>query len=434
MKVLYLHQYFTTPAGSSGIRSYEFARALIARGHEVTIFCLRYDGSVTGLEKLPYVKKKRTGFVDGIHVIEFGLHYSNLQSFTYRVTVFFRYAFGAIRKACRKRYDLVFATSTPLMAAIPGIAAHMITGKRFVFEVRDLWPELPRAMGVIRNPIILGLMVLLENKAYHSATRLIGLSPGIVEGISRHGIDKPRIAMIPNACDERLFNPSRKGEIELPTADRGNFTAIFGGTIGIANGIDAVLDAAEVLLGRQRTDITILLVGKGNRRGDLQERARRSGLTNCLFLDSVPKDAIAQMIASAGAGLMILADVPAFYYGTSPNKFFDYIASGIPVINNYPGWLADMITEYGCGFALAPGDKNAFADALCALADDAELRAEMGKRSFALSRKFLRSDLARQFCDVIEEAAFNVKKGGHTIHDLNVSRIRRSGCEVRTDE
>jgi glycosyltransferase involved in cell wall biosynthesis len=405
MNILYLHQYFSTPAGSTGLRSYEFARALAARGHAVTVFCVRDDGSVTGLESQPYFRRRRTGIVDGLGVIELQLKYSNLQSFAQRVSVFLRFAFGAIREACRRNYDIVFATSTPLTVAIPGIVAHVIARKRFVFEVRDLWPELPRAMGVIRNPVILGLMALLEKAAYHSAIRLIGLSPGIVQGIIRHNISPDHVKMIPNACDTTIFNPSRKGALAIPGVRDDDFTAVFSGTIGIANGAEAILDVASELKKRKRDRIKLLLIGRGNRKDMLKERAAREKLDNCIFLDPIPKHEIARLIASSGVGLMVLANVPAFYYGTSPNKFFDYIASGIPVINNYPGWLAEMINECDCGFAVPPEDPVAFADALCGLADDENLRRRMGNNALKLSAKFQRQELARQFCSVIEEAA-----------------------------
>lgn len=104
-------------------------------------------------------------------------------------------------------------------------------------------------------------------------------------------------------------------------------------------------------------------------------------------------------------GLMILANVPAFYYGTSPNKFFDYIASGLPVLNNYPGWLAGMIDEYKCGLAVPPSDPQAFADALEYMADHREELVEMGKNARILAeQEFSRSLLADRFVEYLEGA------------------------------
>jgi len=177
MKVLYFHQHFSTPLGSTGIRSYEMAQQLLAEGHQVTMVCGSYLGGYTGLTQ-PFVNKRRRGMVDGIDVIEFELAYANQDNMLKRYCTFIKYALRSIYVALTERYDLLFATSTPLTAGIPGIMARWFRNKPFVFEVRDLWPELPKAMGAIRNPIVLWLMNILEWLSYHSAHRLIGLSPG----------------------------------------------------------------------------------------------------------------------------------------------------------------------------------------------------------------------------------------------------------------
>lgn len=403
MRVLYFHQHFTTPHGSSGTRSYEMARALVARGHTVTMVCGSYQGAHTGLTG-DYIEGKRRGQVDGIDVVEFELPYSNQDGFLTRAGTFLKFAWRSIVLALREPCDLVFATSTPLTAGLPGIAARWLRGKPFVFEVRDLWPELPREMGVIRNPFILVLMGALEWSSYHSATRLVGLSPGIVRGIVRRGIAQERVCMVPNGCDLGLFassaEPWRPQEIRET-----DLMAVFAGTHGIANGLPAVLDAAAELKRRGRQDIKILLIGDGKLKESLRERAAHEGLTNVVFHPPVSKIKLAGLMETTDLGLQILANVPAFYYGTSPNKFFDYIASGQPVLNNYPGWLAELIEGNGCGFAVPPNDPAAFADALERAADDRDALRRMGKRAAELARsQFDRSVLAAQFVGWLEQA------------------------------
>lgn len=403
MKILYFHQYFSTPAGSSGMRSYEFSKAMVAKGHKVTIVCGRYDGSVTGLEHIPFKRSMRRGNIDGIDVIELLLSYSNKMNFLQRTLVFLRYAFSAIGIVLFTRYDIVFATTTPLTAGIPGIVARWIRRKPFVFEVRDLWPELPKAMGVIKNPFVLLSMSLLETVTYHSSHALIGLSPGIVDGIIKKGIPKENVTLIPNGCDSGIFKPISKAGRDIDGITASDFVAIFTGTHGIANGLDAVLDAAKVLKKLNRSDIKLLMVGSGRMKPSLQDRAKNEALDNCLFLNPVPKAKIAELTGKCNVGLMILANVPAFYYGTSPNKFFDYIACGLPILNNYPGWIADMIKEYECGMVVPPEDPEVFASALISLADDPDKTYEMGKKSLSLAKHFDRSILAQQFTTTIEK-------------------------------
>lgn len=398
MKVIYFHQHFSTPKGSAGIRSYEMARRLLGRGHQVTMVCGSYGGGGTSLSH-PFVGGRRRGTVDGIDIIEFDLAYSNADSFVKRGLTFVKFALRSIGLAFTEKYDVLFATTTPLTAGIPGIFARWLRGKPFVFEVRDLWPELPRAMGVIRNPLVLWAMGVLEWASYRSAHRLVGLSPGIVEGIAHQDVPRDRIASVPNGCDLGIFagevQPWRPAQVR--TTD---LMAVFAGTHGMANGLDAVLYAAAELKRRGRDDIKLLLIGQGKLKAGLQAWAARDGLDNVVFHDPVNKAKLAGLMAATDLGLQILANVPAFYYGTSPNKFFDYIAAGLPVLNNYPGWLDEMITEHRCGFAVPPDNPIAFADALEQAAADRDALKAMGQRGRALAEtQFDRIKLADRWVD-----------------------------------
>lgn len=404
MKFLYFHQHFSTPQGSTGTRSYEMARSLVARGHEVTMVCGTYGGGETGLSS-PFQGGRRSGVVDGINVVELDLAYSNSDSFLKRAWLFLKFAGRSVGIALREEYDVVFATTTPLTAGIPGIFARWLRRKPFVFEVRDLWPELPREMGVITNPLVLAAMSALEWVSYRSATRCVGLSPGIVDGIARLGVPRDRIALVPNGCDLDIFSAEQEGwrPKEVGPDD---LLAAFTGTHGIANGLDSVLDAAAELKRRGREDIKLVLVGQGKLKPELQARAEQQGLDNVVFHPPVSKTKLAGLMARTDVGMQILANVPAFYYGTSPNKFFDYIASGLPVLNNYPGWLAQMIDDERCGFAVASDDPVAFADALEQAAVDRDALRVMGENARRLAvREFDRRILAGRFADWLEGAA-----------------------------
>jgi glycosyltransferase involved in cell wall biosynthesis len=402
MRVIYFHQYFVIPRGAGGIRSYAMARRLIERGHQVVMVCGRAEGGMTGLT-VAFRSGVRRGVVDGIEVIEFDLNYSNADRLFKRSLKFLKFALRSIGLAMTERYDVLFATTTPLTASIPGIVARWLRGKPFVFEVRDLWPELPRAMGVIRNPVVLWAMGLLEWTSYRSAHRLVGLSPGIVDGIAHCGVPRDRIVSVPNGCDLDIFaNPVqswRPAQVR-PT----DLMAVFAGTHGMANGLDAVLNAAAELKRRGRDDIKLLLIGQGRLKPSLQARAEREGLSNVMFHDPVNKAQLAGLMAATDVGLQVLANVPAFYYGTSPNKFFDYIAAGLPVLNNYPGWLADMIEEHQCGFAVPPDNPVAFADALEQAAANRLALKAMGQRGLALAKaQFARQALADKWVDWVTE-------------------------------
>ncbi len=401
MKILYLHQYFTLPTQAGGTRSYEMAQQLLAHGHQVTIVC--------GLEgnakiDIPPTENKNIcrGMVDGIDIIQISVPYSNNMGLSARAKSFVSFAWQSTKYAIKEDYDVLFATSTPLTVGIPGIIMKLFRRKKFIFEVRDLWPELPKALGV-KNPFLIGWMSILEWLSYHLADGCIGLSPGICEGIKKRSQKNKPIEMVPNGCDLNIFKPSLREPLKLDGISPEDKVAIFTGAHGIANGLDAVLDMAKELLKRGREDVKIAFIGRGKMKQHLQERVEAENISNCLFYDPIPKIELARIVASATVGLMVLKNVPAFYYGTSPNKFFDYIASGLPIINNYPGWLAGMIEENKCGVVVEPDNPKAFADALIDMIDHAPLN-EYSKNARALAEKeFDRSLLGKRFVEFFEK-------------------------------
>lgn len=411
MKILYVHQHFSSPRGSVGSRSYAMSQALIEAGHEVIMVCGSYAGGETGLSG-EFSKGKREGQVDGVRVIEIDLPYSNNDKFIKRAGIFLKFALQSIYISMTYKYDLVFATTTPLTAGIPGIFARWFRRKPFVFEVRDLWPELPKAMGVIKNPVILCMLSLLEFACYRSAHQCIGLAPGIIEGIKKRGVPSESITLIPNGCDLDIFQCAEKMQLNNIRDTDTDLVAIYGGTHGFANGLINVLKAAKTLKTRGRDDIKIVLVGSGVKKNELIEFSEVNELTNVIFLDPVPKKSLAEYFKGADVGLQILANVPAFYYGTSPNKFFDYIASGMPVLVNYPGWVSDIVKENDCGWVVRADDPNEFASAL----EEAHIHKQslsltMGERSLIVAKRdFDRTQLSNSFIKVLESTAtFSIK-------------------------
>ena len=210
--------------------------------------------------------------------------------------------------------------------------------------------------------------------------------------------------MIPNGCDLQLFSPNDDKGVALAGIMPHDFVALFCGAHGVANGLDAVLDAAAILVQRNRLNIKIVFVGDGKEKPRLMKRALDECLENIIFAPPIPKEKLADIMARADAGLMILANVPAFYYGTSPNKFFDYLSAGLPILNNYPGWIANLIAEHDCGLAVPPDDPTAFADSLIELADHREVCVRKGRQARVLGETvFSREHLAEKFVGCLEQ-------------------------------
>ncbi len=400
MKVLYFHQYFCTPEGNSGIRSYEMARYLVEQGHRVTMVFGESPRLKSPLLGNPYEKGQRRGSYEGIDLIELNVSYNNKMSLFSRAMAFIKFSLRSIRLVFQEDFDIVFASSTPITAGIPGIVMKW-RGKRkpFVFEVRDLWPELPREMGIIKNRLLLWAMGRLEYASYNRADACVALSPGIKQGVEKRLSRTIPVHLIPNGCDLDLFKPGKHARSLIPGCSENDFISVFIGAHGMANGLDAALDAAAILNKEpEHKHIKVVLIGDGKVKKHLADRVREEGLDNVLMLDPVPKKDLINYLHAADIGLMLLANVPAFYFGTSPNKFFDYISAGLPVLNNYPGWLAEMISGNDLGKVVLPDQASDFAGALVTLSSDAERLEEMGKNARAFAEKeFDRRKLARHF-------------------------------------
>jgi glycosyltransferase involved in cell wall biosynthesis len=408
MKILYVQQHFATGRGEAAVRGYNLVRTLAERGHEVTVVC-GHNWRDSTLETRPGAVTEQD--LDGLRLVQIGVYYSNHQSFRTRLLSFLRFAVLACRETVTRDADLVFASSTPLTVALPALAARWLRGTPYVFEVRDLWPDLPIEMGVLRNPLLRALLLLGERVVYLGAWRLVALAPGIQQGIEQKtGLPAGQVLMVPNGADTANLRPlpPRRPRTHLGLPDD-LLVLGYTGTHGTANGLDAVLDAAAVLQARGVRGASFALIGDGREKPRLLRRAADEGLDNVHFFDLVNKATYNEVLAELDVGLQILLDVPGFRWGTSPNKFFDYLAAGRPVLVNYPGWMSSLVTGHHCGVAVPPGDPEAFADAVEDLLARREALPAMGAAARCLaeerfSQQRILADLAR-FLEEGREAA-----------------------------
>lgn len=403
LRILYLHQHFSTPAGATGTRSFAMADALARRGHDVTLACGRYAGAVSGLGG-PFRRGRRQGQVAGFTVREWDIPCGNAQSLARRGVAFLHYAARATGLAVFGRFDVVVASSTPLTVVLPALTARVLAGTPFLFEIRDPWPELPRAMGEGSRPLW-AAMGALATLACRRAAAVVALSEGMAATALARGAAAERIAVVPNGCDLGLFGPNA-----LPwrpaAAAAGEAIAVYAGAHGRANGLDALLDAAAWLQARDERSVRLVLVGEGAEKPRLRARAAAEGLANVTFLDPLPKRALAQLLAGSQVGVQCLAAIPAFAEWTAPNKLMDYLAAGLPVVSNLPGRAARLLAEGPCGVPVPPGDAAALGAALAALAADPGHRAALGAAGRAQAeRRWDRRRLSARFCAVVEAAA-----------------------------
>lgn len=303
--------------------------------------------------------------------------------------------------------DVVFATHTPLPIGLAGITLARHFNVPFVFEVRDLWPEALVNLGGLRNPLVIWHLRRMAKRIYSKANHIVALSPGMKDGIVRAGVPAERVTVIPNACDCDLFRSDLDGSIwrnRLSLGER--FTAVYFGAMGLANGLDYVIEAARLLSQRRKDHIALVLVGDGGKRTELEKMAREYKLTNVIFCASIPKTELARLVAGCDVCMTIFRSAKEESW--SPNKMFDALAAGRAVLINVPGWLRETIEKNNCGKYVDPHNPQALAEALEELAANPQLCREMGKNARALAeREFERTKLADKLEKILVEVTKN---------------------------
>jgi glycosyltransferase involved in cell wall biosynthesis len=334
---------------SGGTRSYEMARRLVAKGHEVNmITSWREDDDRKGWFETNEA---------GIRVNWLPVPYSNTMGFGERIKAFVRFAWGAARKAASLPADVVFATSTPLTIALPGAYAAKRQKVPMVFEVRDLWPDVPIAMKVLKNSVLQFFSRKLEKWSYSRSKKVVALTPTMRDFLSGKGVLLENIAVIPNGADLEIFQVDHcpGGPIVNVTKEliQHKRILLYCGGLGPAHGPEYLVLLAEELF-KQNSDILILVAGQGKLSGLLEAKSRECG---CLektirFIGKVPHDQVPALYSIADASIMTMADCELLYRHSVQNKFFDSLAAGKPVFANYAGWTSEIAMHEKAGFIL----------------------------------------------------------------------------------
>ena len=403
MHIAYIHQYFATPNGSTGTRSYEFARRWVAAGHRVTM--LTSTAQLTPADVPGGDLSRRCEFVlDGIRVIALPIRYSQKMGKAARILAFLRFMAASSREILRlSGVDVVYATSTPLTVAVPALLRKFVRGTPFVFEVRDLWPAVPCELGYIRSRLLTRFLCYFERLVYRRAAAVVALSPGMRDGVQASLRGDQRILVAPNCCDTEVFRPDRDGS--LVRRDRGwegRFVCVHVGAIGMSNGLDLVVRTADRL--RDDPEYLFVLVGDGRERPRLMKMVEDRKLTNVQFTGSVPKEQLPDLFAAADVSMVVFAPFPVLEHN-SANKFFDSLSAGKPIVLSYGGWQRELIEAAEAGLGCRQGDEEAFARNIQTLKDDPALRAKMGRNGRRLAETMFHRDLvAAQVLSFIGEA------------------------------
>lgn len=406
MKILYLHQYFTTPSMAGGTRSYEMARRLVAWGHEVHMITTDREGRYDPKQKWYETEEA------GIHVHWTPIPYSNKMSYSQRIKAFFSFSWRAAKKAAEIGGNIVFATSTPLTIAIPGVYASKRLKIPMVFEVRDLWPEVPIALGALKNPLTKSAARWLERFAYRNSSHIVALAPGMKEHIIGKGFPSEKITVIPNGADVELFSvPEETGEalrrqVEW-LGDRP--LVVYAGTLGRVNGVGLLVDLAEAV-STISPDVLFAIIGSGKEEDDIREYAVKKKVLgrNFFMLGEISKAKIPEWLSAATACAVFYNGPEIVWRDSVPNKFFDCLAASKPFISNIRGWSQAIGEETESGIVLNMNDPQNAAESLVVfLRNDQRLQEACRNAENLAKKQFNRTLLAEKLDYILKEVSLS---------------------------
>ncbi|KAA3643055.1 MAG: glycosyltransferase WbuB [Chloroflexi bacterium] len=397
MHILLIHQAFAALNEPGGTRHHEFARYLAQQGHRVTVIASPVSYLTGSAEQAKRVEQDEYG----VTVLRSYTYNALHRSFVHRVFSFLSFMASSFITGLRvKNVDLVWGTSPPIFQGVTAWALARLKGVPFLFEVRDLWPAFAEAVGVLTNPTLIAASRWLERFLYRRADQVMVNSPGFIEHIQARGAKD--IVLIPNGADAAMFDPEDDGAAFRQTHNlKDKFIALYAGAHGLSNDLNIVLDAAQQL--QANPNIAIVLLGDGKDKATLQQRAAEMQLSNVHFLPPVAKTEMAQALAAADVCIAILKPIE-MYKTVYPNKVFDYMAAGRPVLLAIDGVIREVVEAGDAGLFVQPGNPTALAAATAQLANDPQAAQQMGRKARSyLEQHFDRSRLASKLQRVIEE-------------------------------
>jgi glycosyltransferase involved in cell wall biosynthesis len=404
MHILLIHQAFTSLSEPGGTRHHEMARHFCKEGHRVTVVTGQVSYLTGNRETRRRWIQKETDEV-GVEILRIYSYQGWHRSFFHRLISFVTFMISSFLVGLSIReIDIIWGTTPPLFQVITAWILARLKGAVFLLEVRDLWPYFAVAIGVLSNPILIRFSEGLEKFLYRRADCVVVNSPGFEAYVRDRGAKN--VHLIPNGVDINMFDPLASGEYFREACgliDR--FVVLYAGAHGMSNDLEIILRAAEAL--RKNKVIQFVFIGDGKEKHRLVAQTKEMQLENVHFLPSVPKNEMKDVLAASQVCIAILKPLDAFKT-TYPNKVFDYMAAGRPVILAIDGVIRQVVEEAEAGIFVQPGHPDQLMYAIQKLEQDRDLGKRMGQagRRF-VEKHFDRSDLAAKILkimvDIVEE-------------------------------
>ena len=394
MNILLIHQAFAALDEAGVTRHYEMASYLVRHGHTVTIIAspVSYLTGQSSQSKNRWMTRETPQ--EGITILRSYTYSAIHRSFIHRVFGFLSFMISSFLIGLRiGKIDLVWGTTPPIFQGITAWLLARLKGVPFLFEIRDLWPEFAIAVGVLKNPVLIKASLWLEKFLDRRADRIMVNSPGFIQHVTSLGAR--RVELIPNGADPDMFDPALDGAIFREKHHlEDKFIVLYAGAHGLSNDLEIILQAAQHTYLDEK--IKYVFVGAGKEKTSLMDKAKGLDLNNILFLPPVAKAEMNQALAAANACVAILKPLD-WYKTTYPNKVFDYMAAGRPVLLLIDGVIRQVVEEAGAGIYIPPGDADKLAQAVKYLQENPKVAIKMGLAGRScIEKKFSRNELSEK--------------------------------------
>lgn len=409
VNILFLSHYFPPESNAPAARTYEHCVRWAREGHDVTVVtCV--PNCPTGVVFSGYRNRwnPQVEMVDGVRVVRVWSYVAPNAGTFRRIVNYLSYMVTAILASLRvRRPDVVIATSPQFFCGWAGVWVSRLRKVPFLLEIRDIWPESISTVGAIQNRTVLGMLEWLERRMYLAADHIVTVGCGYRDRVLERADVGHKTSVVTNGVDLRQFVPQPPDRAFLEEQKlAGKFVCSYVGTIGMAHGLEVVIDAARLLRDRGRDDIRFCLVGDGSQRGSLEQRGREQGVADMLvFTGRQPKERMPAILASSDVCLVHLRGCELFG-SVIPSKIFETMAMERPMIMGVRGEARDIVASAHAGLDMEPDSAVQLADRVTQLADDRVLLHELGvcARSF-VEEHYNRDLLAASMLAIAERTA-----------------------------
>lgn len=405
MKILFLTDNFPPERNAPASRTYEHAREWANGGHDVTVITTAPNFPMGKVFDGYHNVWRSESTLDGIRVVRVKSFICANEGFIKRTLDYMSFmATGTLEALRQPMPDILVTTSPQFFCAVAGWVVSRVRSMPWVFELRDLWPESIVAVGAMKHGIVIKALEALELHMYKKADRIVSVTESFKDNLIDRGIDEDKIDVVLNGVNLNLFQPrERNSELEAEWGLRGKFVVGYLGTLGMAHGLDKVLDSAALLM--DHPDIVFMIAGAGARRDFLANEIGTRQLSNVKLLPSQPRERMPDVWSVQDAALISLQNSDLFRT-VIPSKIFEAMGMGIPMIVSLPeGETTRLVSKLGSGVTVPPENPKALADEILRLKGDNEAMQAMSKAGLNAAQQFSRVSQAGKMLTSLQRAS-----------------------------